>query len=211
MTHPFSFGNSMRNYQRLEEFLNKRFLDIYVEPIGEPHTSIIKMMISKTLKDYSIKPGAKILDVGCGQGAALQEFRNAGFDPVGICFGEEAKMNSDNGFKIIETDMSFLDIDSLTYDLIWCRHVIEHSIFPYFTISEMYRILNTGGVFYMEVPSAASICKHEENPNHYSVHTKEMWTSLLKRSGFSKIHQNEISFESLQGDDIYYCFTCTKG
>ncbi len=200
----------MRNYQRLEEFLNERFLDIYMEPVGEPHTSIIKMMISKTIKDYKIMPGARILDVGCGQGTALQEFRNAGFNPVGICFGEEAKINKNNGFKIIESDMSFLDISGEAYDLIWCRHVIEHSIFPYFTISEMYRILNPGGIFYMEVPAAGSISKHEENPNHYSVHTKEMWNSLLKRSGFSAIHENEISFATLKGDDLYHCFTCKK-
>ena len=123
-----TFGNIMRNYQRLEKFLNERFLDIYTEPIGEPHTSIIQMMIKKTLKDYRIKPNAKILDVGCGQGTALKEFRNAGFNPVGICFGEEAQVNKDNGFEIIESDMSFLDIENTTYDLIWCRHVIEHSI-----------------------------------------------------------------------------------
>lgn len=106
--------------------------------------------------------------------------------------------------------MSFLDFSDETFDVVWCRHVIEHSVFPYFTMAEMFRILKPGGVFYMEVPGVGTGCKHETNPNHYSVLTKEMWISLMQRVGYRAIRPNEISFRVAVGPDVYYVFDSRK-
>jgi ubiquinone/menaquinone biosynthesis C-methylase UbiE len=200
----------MRDYTRLGAFLDKRFAEIYPEPLGEPHISIIRRMVPELIDHYDIQPGAKVLDVGCGHGLALKAFRDHECQPIGIGFGDEAEKCRVEGFEVVEADMSFLDFPDESFDVVWCRHVIEHSIFPYFTLHEIFRLLKAGGVFYMEVPAPGTSCNHESNPNHYSVLTKEMWLSLLRRIGFSHIRQNDISFKVPAGADVYYAFDSRK-
>ena len=146
------------------------------------------------------------MDIGCGNGFALEIFRDRGCEPIGISFGQDAIDARMKGFKIIEADMSFLDFDECLFDLIWCRHTLEHSIFPYFTLCEIYRFLKPGGVFYFEVPAPGTSSLHETNLNHYSVFTKNMWESLILRSGFKIIRPNTISFRTGGGHDEYYAF-----
>ncbi|MEQ8318699.1 MAG: methyltransferase domain-containing protein [Rhodospirillales bacterium] len=196
----------MRDYTRLDAFLDERLKDIYPEPFGEPHINIITTMIPKIISDYGIEKGAKVLDVGCGHGLALTTFREHGMEVTGIGFGGEAEKARADGFEIIEQDMSFLDIDDEIYDLAWCRHVMEHSLFPYFTLSEMYRVLKPGGVIYMEVPAPDTVCRHEANPNHYSVLTRTSWLHLLDRAGFSGVQTGDITFNLTVGQDTYYTF-----
>ena len=38
-------------------------------------------------------------------------------------------------------DQSFLDFADDYFDFVWCRHCLEHSIFPYFTLQEIYRVI----------------------------------------------------------------------
>jgi ubiquinone/menaquinone biosynthesis C-methylase UbiE len=81
-------------------------------------------------------------------------------------------------------DQSFLDFEDDSFDLVWARHVIEHSFMPLYTLTEFKRVLRPGAILYMEVPAPDTLL-HEQNPNHYSVLGKVMWTSLLERVGFT--------------------------
>ena len=200
----------MRNYQRLDDFLNERVKDIYPEPFGEPSISITNETVPKIIEIYKIPPGARVLDVGCGHGTALQAFKKAGCEVVGVSLGPEAAKCKKEGFQVLEADMSFLDLDSGDFDVIWCRHVLEHSIFPYFTLSEMFRLLKSGGVFYMEVPAAETSLKHETNPNHYSVLSKNGWLSLLLRIGFKEIQTYDIEFLMPVGPEKYFAYLAQK-
>ncbi|MGJ3261487.1 MAG: class I SAM-dependent methyltransferase [Rhodospirillales bacterium] len=200
----------MRDYSRLDAFLTERLNDIYPEPFGEPHINIITKMVPKVIEDFGLEKGAKVLDVGCGHGFALRTFREHGMDATGVGFGEEAEKARTEGFEIIEQDMSFLDVEDAAFDLVWCRHVLEHSIFPYFTLSEMFRVLKPGGAFYMEVPAPDTPCRHEANANHYSVHTRTTWLHLLDRCGFKEVTTSDITFTVPAGTDCYYMFEACK-
>jgi len=200
----------MRDYARLDAFLDARLGDIYPEPMGEPHLSIIAKMVPTLIEQYAIEKGSSVLDVGCGYGEALRTFKQHGMIATGVGFGEEAAKARAEGFEIIESDMSFLDVAADTFDVVWCRHVMEHSLFPYFTLSEMFRILKPGGVFYMEVPAPDTACRHEENANHYSIHTRTTWIHLMLRCGFVDLRSNDIKFEVPAGPDHYYVFDSKK-
>ncbi len=200
----------MRDFTRLDAFLDARLGDIYPEPMGEPHLSIIAQMVPTLIEQYRIKKGSSVLDVGCGYGEALRTFRQHGMVASGVGFGEEAAKARAEGFEIFEQDMSFLDITDGAFDVVWCRHVMEHSLFPYFTLSEMFRILKPGGVFYMEVPAPDTACQHETNANHYSIHTRTTWFQLLSRCGFVGLRSNDISFTVPAGPDTYYVFDGIK-
>ena len=87
--------------------------------------------------------------------------------------------------------MTFADNE---FDLLWCRHVLEHSIAPLFTLSEYRRVLKPGGLAYVEVPAPDTSARHETNPNHYSVLPLSAWFNLFSRVGFAVEHSIAIGF-----------------
>jgi len=197
-------------YRRLDAFLARLKADIYPEPPNGIHTHLTQHMVSEVRRLYDLPQGATVLDIGCGQGLALEAFQAAGFRPIGVTMGEDARICRAKGFDVREQDFSFLDFDDATFDLVWCRHALEHSVFPYFMLSEMHRMLKPGGLLYVEVPIADTGCKHQDNPNHYSVLGKSMWISLIRRAGFPEVRIRDLNFTTNLGPDTYWAFMQRK-
>lgn len=196
---------------RLERFLDKLAADVYPEMPSELHSEITLKALQKSEELLPLQEGMKVLDVGCGQGPALEYFRSRRTDYLGVTLGDEdiAACRA-KGYRVEKMDQSFLAVDNNSQDLLWARHVIEHSVFPLFTLHEFNRVLRPGGLLYLEVPAPETSCHHERNPNHYSVLTRGGWRSLLERSGFRIITDGEYNFVVPAGPDTYWGFYCVK-
>lgn len=201
---------ALERYRRLDTFLQKLHGDIYPEAPSSLHTSITRQMFDRLMQMHPQKPGAKVLDVGCGQGVALEVFKAAGLDPLGITLGPDVEACRAKGLNVEAMDLSFLDFPDDTFDLVWCRHALEHSVFPFFTLSEMHRVLKPGGVLYVEVPAPDTSCNHQTNPNHYSVLGLSMWLQLIQRVGFPAVNYVDLKFTTGMGPDVYWAFTQVK-
>jgi ubiquinone/menaquinone biosynthesis C-methylase UbiE len=202
---------SKTKISKIEKFLAKVQNDIYPEPPSQLHREITEKMVNYVMHEGYLRPGDTILDIGCGQGVALELFSKNGFSAVGITLGkDDLKACREEGFNVYEMDQSFLDFPDRQFDFIWCRHCLEHSIFPYFTLTELFRVLKTHGRLYVEVPAPDTSCNHQTNQNHYSVLGKSMWSELIKRVGFKLLKVLEINFETPMGRDTYYTFIQQK-
>jgi SAM-dependent methyltransferase len=202
---------SPADIQKLEIFLDTIKGDTYPEPPTEPHFSITNQMIDRLLSTYQFPPTGKVLDIGCGQGQALERFSGRGLSPVGINLNDvDIAVCREKGYKVLEMDQSFLDFGDDEFDLIWCRHCLEHSIFPYFTLFGFHRVLRPGGYLYVEVPAPDTSSKHQENMNHYSVMGSSMWLQLMTRAGFTLLEQLNIDFTVPAGPDTYWAFILQK-
>jgi SAM-dependent methyltransferase len=211
MTTPVETDKAVADrYRRLDAFLQKLRRDIYPEPPSGVHTIVSRKMFDRLVGFFPLPAGAKVLDVGCGQGLALEIFRDAGLDPLGITLGKDAEVCRSKGLNVLEMDFAFLDFPDESFDLVWCRHAIEHSVFPYFTLAELHRMLKVGGVLYLEVPAPDTACRHQTNPNHYSMLPQSMWLELIRRVGFKLADFTKISFETDAGPDAYWAFTQRK-
>ncbi|MDB5441678.1 MAG: Methyltransferase type 11 [Phenylobacterium sp.] len=197
-------------YQRLDAFLGKLHGDIYPETPTEGHSTITREMFSRLQQQLPLPPAAAVLDVGCGQGVGLELFKAAGLQPLGITLGPDVEACRAKGLDVVEMDLSFLDFEDGRFDMVWCRHALEHSVFPFFTLSEMHRVLKPGGVLYVEVPAPDTSCRHQTNPNHYSVLGKSMWMELIRRTGFPEIIALDIHFPTGAGPDTYWAFMMRK-
>ena len=192
---------------KLENFLTRIQLDIYPEPPTQLHNDLTQKMFSYVVQNGYLTAGSRILDIGCGQGVALELFSKHGFSPVGITLGkEDLNICRRKGFEVHEMDQSFLDFADEHFDFVWCRHCLEHSIFPYFTLSELFRVLKSKGCLYIEVPAPDTSCKHQTNRNHYSVLGKSLWRELITRTGFHLLKIMEINFATALGPDTYFTF-----
>ena len=199
------------SHARLDAFLQRVRGDVYPEPPSQLHDEITRRMVEAVLRRHPLPAGARVLDIGCGQGLALQLFRDAGFQAIGIGLGADVDVCQMLGLDVREMDFSALDFEDAQFDLVWCRHALEHSIFPFFMLSELHRILKPGGVLYAEVPAPDTACEHEANPNHYSVLGKRMWLSLIRRAGFVDVEGKDLKLTTAQGPDLYWAFMQRRG
>lgn len=196
-------GEAMqRNYDRLDAFLRERERDIYPETDAEPHKQITEQVIGLLAREGYIRKGSIVLDIGPGFQFAKGEFEKHG------CHWSSVDAP--------ESDQSFLPMQEGDVDLVWARHVLEHSVMPYFTLTEYYRVLCPGGLCYIEVPAPDTEAQHETNPNHYSIMGSNMWFSLMLRAGFKveKTWSFGISVPQNSGGepikDTYFSFLLRK-
>lgn len=202
---------TLRDLSKLNDFLDRIVEDVYPETPSIIHSEITQVALKKLDELFPLKPGMRVLDVGCGQGPALEYFRDRHMDYLGITLGEDdIKACRAKGFNVVKMDQSFLALADNSQDVVWARHVIEHSIFPLFTLEGFRRVLRPGGILYLEAPAPETSCHHETNPNHYSVFPKGCWRSLLKRSGFQILGDVDYIFEVPAGPDVYWGFYCLK-
>lgn len=198
----------MRDFSRLDSFLDQINKFIYSEPPSEPHITISKQMVAKLAEMGWVYPGARVLDVGCGQGTALAEFRAVGADVIGTAmYDEDIDVCRANGFDVLKIDQNFMipPLDE-TFDLVFSRHVMEHSFAPYFTLSEYWCLTDPGKHVYIEVPAPDTPRDHQRNINHYSVLGASAWRSLIERARF--VIDEEIKIKS--SIDEYYAFFLTR-
>jgi SAM-dependent methyltransferase len=196
---------------RFGAFLDRIKSETYPEPPSDLHTSITAQMLDYLCGRFPVRAGARVLDVGCGQGLAMKLFLERGFTPEGIALNStDVQACTAQGYRVREMDQSFLDFPDCSFDLVWCRHCLEHSVFPFFSLAGFHRVLEPGGWMYVEVPAPDTSCLHQTNPNHYSVLGKTMWLSLLQRAGFLVKDTLDINFTVTAGPDTYWAFVAQR-
>lgn len=196
-----------RDYSRLDAFLDKLRDDLYPEPPMQTHIGITDSMIGRIVDGGYIRKGMLVLDVGAGWGYAYKQLSSLGC--IVTAFDIQPGQDSEG------TDQSFMPGWDNQFDLVWARHVLEHSPMPYFTLTEYNRVLRPGGFCYVEVPAPDTAMVHENNPNHYSVMGRCMWDHLMRRAGFEHEKGWDIPFSVPQPDgraldDVYLAFLLKK-
>jgi ubiquinone/menaquinone biosynthesis C-methylase UbiE len=184
------------DFTRFIAFLqNIKEQDVYKEKASSSHNQIIASFINQ-ISMLSPKEST-VLDVGCGYGFALELFKKKGYKPVGITIGQEDyDVCKEKGFDVEIMDQSFLTFEENMFDLVWCRHCLEHSIMPFFTLSEFHRVSKKNAYLFVEVPLPDTCFDHQKNPNHYSVLGKSSWVSLIERTGYKILDSSEPDLRS---------------
>lgn len=122
----------------------------------------------------------RVLVVGCGTGAELFAFLQAGCDAVGIDPDREAtriarKKCLQQGFGTGRVQVAAgerLPFGSNAFDIVWCYTVLEHVRDPASCVREMVRVCRPGGHIYMEMPDYRHV---------YEAHYKMLLPMFLPR------------------------------
>ena len=72
----------MTMFDRLSAFLEARKGDIYPEESSDLHEQITTQIVDLLVSKGDLRPDQRVLDVGCGQGPALAEFKKKVFPPA---------------------------------------------------------------------------------------------------------------------------------
>jgi SAM-dependent methyltransferase len=141
-----------------------------------------------------LKRDGKILDVGCGNGAAMRALRRRGY--MHLCGVEidaaAAQQARDAGFDVRNGELLDADFADGTFDLIRMGHVIEHVPDPGATLARAWRLLKPGGIITGETPNTDCldfrIFKAHWGalhlPRHIMMFNQDNLDRALRRAGF---------------------------
>lgn len=185
---------------RIEQHLETLKKSVYAEPKFAWHESVMDSAFDQFVKDSSFKT---VLDVGFGTGYSLEKFRKLGINPIGITLDNTEFQNALLlKYDVRMMDMSELDFDDDYFDLIWCRHTLEHSAMPMISLMEFHRVLENGGYLYIEVPTDNIM--HIENPNHYSLFSNATWLALFRKAKFTILHHGQFMVKHPNGNQFWH-------
>ncbi len=153
-----------------------------------------------------LKPGTRVLDVGCGNGFTCGEFLRRGCKTVGIDLSERgiglARENYPNGrFEIMGAEHDILrKLGEQPFDLVVSTEVVEHLYAPREWATGCCASLRPGGAFICTTPYHGylknlliSLCggwdKHASplwDGGHIKLWSRASLRALLREAGFSE-------------------------
>lgn len=197
MTEPVRADPSGEYYER------------YWSPAGHCPTGYMYPDLESLLRER-VAPGARCLDVGCGDGrTAGLWLREYGCEYVGVDVSDNAIAEAQElGLDVRKiSDASELPFPDGTFDAALSIEVFEHLFDPLATAREIFRVLKPGGVLIATLPNVAYWRRRLElvvgrwNPVGDDLSIEQPWrdphvrfftastlASMLENAGYDRVH-----------------------
>jgi ubiquinone/menaquinone biosynthesis C-methylase UbiE len=171
-----------------------------------------------------LKPGMRVLDVGCGRGGVLEQLGADVAYPVGI--DPDLESLREHRMPILpraESNAAAIPFRGACADLVLCSWVVEHLPDPMRVFEEVRRVLRPDGYFIFLTPNATSLpallnralhplqhtlvprlygrAEADTFPLAYRANTPHRITSIARQAGFRVEQLLEIP------DPTYFAFT----
>lgn len=140
-----------------------------------------------------VRPGQKLLDIGCGPGLLLAQAAEHGLECYGIDLSKVA-LNMVHGqapdARVAACTAEALCFQDKSFDHITCIGVFEHFLHPERALAEMRRVAAHHAQICILVPNSRSLRRMLHMPrtasgrSEESVATLEEWSRIFTRSGF---------------------------
>lgn len=152
-----------------------------------------------------VRPGERVLDAGCGEGAFLAELADAGAQVVGIDVAEQALARAASAgagggeLHRVPVDGPWPLADA-SFDLVWAGEVLEHVADTAAWLSEARRVLRSGGRLLLSTPAHDRLAlialalsprrferRFDPRGEHLRFYTRRTLRALLEDFGFEQI------------------------
>jgi SAM-dependent methyltransferase len=149
--------------------------------------------------------GARLLDIGCGNGAFVDAARVWGWDAEGLEPDPNAvAVGQAKGLPITAGSLPKTAYPDASFDAATMSHSIEHLHDPVACLQEIRRILRPGGTLWIDTPNLrarghvifGADWRGLEPPRHLVLFTTRSLISALRRVGFNQIRQVRAPFVS---------------
>jgi len=169
----------------MDEYYDQKYYNNKSVIIDKNRLIIEKKRVA-LIKQYINKPNIKVLDVGCGPGfflytSSLEAWQCYGVDNSRFAV-KEARQKSDAQIKRINLVNNSLPFENNFFDVVTSFDVIEHLKSDENYISEIYRVLNKGGIAILSTPDGES--KYDIEPSHINIYSRNKILTKLKKNNF---------------------------
>lgn len=194
LTRPFSriFTNGYRNWRYGTNEKPSSRLGIIIKLLQPSRRASIDGEMRNLPRPW---PGARLLDLGCGNGHFLKWAQDMGWQVVGVDPDPKAvAIARQQGLEV-----TIGDVDTLKnkdhFDFITLSHVIEHLHNPQLVLNKCYNLLKKNGTIWLETPNLGSLghnlfnCNWRglEPPRHLVIFTYHSLRLALKNARFNRI------------------------
>jgi 2-polyprenyl-3-methyl-5-hydroxy-6-metoxy-1,4-benzoquinol methylase len=156
------------------------------------------LLYMKIRKIMSFRKKGRILDVGCGEGGFLLNFKERGWEAYGVDISEAAcrLARAKLGRYIFNCELKDRHFPDSSFDVVTLNHVLEHMLNPNEELREVHRILKDDGILRLSTPNIDSlqfkISKDRwiglDLPRHLCYYSPRTIKDILKRNGFNVIN-----------------------
>ncbi len=155
-------------------------------------------VVSVDLEELGVRPGVRVLDLGCGSGRFSLPMLGRGYRMVSVdldeprlkLFHELATKDNLKG-RPTRSDAANLAFETACFDAVVCREMLERIADPAPVMDEIRRVLRPGGRLCIIVPSSRTERWFQwVNPEwlemcgHVHVYSRKELTRILKAAGF---------------------------
>lgn len=180
----------------------------YYGQLGTKFHSAVEVLVRRAaarqldLLARDLRPGARVLDVGCGRGVILSPMAERGFEMHGVEIRLEAVEGADLRAEVrIASRLVEAEYADEFFDEVVMWHVLEHVADPRETLAETHRILRRGGRLVVAVPNFSSFQArwsgadwfHLDPPRHLHHFPIEALERLLLAVGFEVESRHHFS------------------
>jgi SAM-dependent methyltransferase len=104
-------------------------------------------LVSWVLDAAGLRPAttARVLDIGCGNGAYLTEMRGRGVDAFGCDLSQGMLAAAGPRSRLVNADVTALPFSPSAVDVVLAPHMLYHVADRQAAVSEMRRVLRAGG------------------------------------------------------------------
>jgi SAM-dependent methyltransferase len=153
----------------------------------------------------SLKPHARLLDIGCGRGHFIKLAHETGYDAQGIDVSARAIGYAREQFGLRAEVRRLEEIVEAgeQFDLITLWHVLEHFADPYAALRQIRSLLRRDGLCVIEVPNLRSLkfmlSKSKWNGGNHPFYHRTFFTGrtlkdAFTRTGFSGARRLRLSY-----------------
>jgi len=170
------------------------YVSVVYDDQRTPKTEYPQQMTKYLFDRFEMKPGERLLEIGCGRGDFLEAFAQQGLQCSGVDLSEYS-VRSARGKDIKKCDVATetLPYDDATFDYVYHKSLIEHLYSPENLTKETFRVLKPGGRVIILTPDWVSQMKvFYEDFTHCRPYDASAVSDLLKVYGFSNIEAQKF-------------------
>ena len=146
-----------------------------------------RRMVRALVEAAGVRPGARILDAGCGSGRTLDDLAAYGevagveLNPRGV---EAARLRGHEDVR--QAPVEAIPHADASFDLVTCLDVIEHTPDDVRSLTELRRVTRPGGALLLSVPAYPRLwSRHDELNGHYRRYTRRTLRSAAEMAGWT--------------------------
>ena len=179
-------------------------------PFEASHTEVEARFLARALR-----PGARVLDAGCGRTTRLAGYRDRIAELVGVDIDSDASAENTTLDRFVVADLCApLPFEDAYFDLVYANFVVEHLDVPEAAFREWHRVLRPDGSLILLTSNRASplfaaasvlprrarvalkgagagVIERDVIPTHYRANTPTRLAALVAQAGFTTV---EISY-----------------